>query len=139
MYTWYLHNNIVYCVHPPSSGRECRCGQCRSVMISRISCALVDHIYHHVRECNSACCLVHRPPTFFVLRFALSKTRKWRNSEERERRGLIHHVNDVRWTRGGHKEEGPNGKTTHWIICSRTLPHFWTSDIRVVETTRLHQ
>jgi len=54
-------------------------------------------------------------------------------AEEREKRGrpgLIHHVSDVRWTRGGRENDvrgrGPTTKTTHWIIHSSDLPQLWT-------------
>ena len=57
--------------------------------------------------------LVPRPSPFFVLRFAFSIIQK-RATKKRGRPGLIHHVSDVRWTRGGHendvREEGPNHK-----------------------------
>ena len=34
-------------------------------------------------------------------------TRKRKSKRKRGRPGLIHHMNDVRWTQGGHREEGP--------------------------------
>ena len=37
-------------------------------------------------------------------------TRERKNGEKRGRPWPIHHVNDVRWTQGGCREEGPNHK-----------------------------
>ena len=37
-------------------------------------------------------------------------TRKRKTQRKWRRPGLIHHMNDVRWTRGGYREEGPNCK-----------------------------
>ena len=51
--------------------------------------------------------LVPRPPPFFVLRFAFSIIH---GSGKRGRPGLIHHVCDVRWTRGERRGEGHNRK-----------------------------
>ena len=58
--------------------------------------------------------LVPRPSPFFVLRFAFSIIQKRATKKKRGRPGLIHHVSDVRWMRGGRKydvmEEGSNHK-----------------------------
>ena len=53
--------------------------------------------------------------------------------------GSIHHVNDVRWMRGGLDVggRGPTDKTMHWIIRSSALLQFRTPDGSVIETTRL--
>ena len=45
-------------------------------------------------------------------------------------------MNDIRWTRGGHRGEGLNCRN-NWIIHLSTLLQFWTLDVSVIETTHL--
>lgn len=62
-----------------------------------------------------------------------NNTQKQKSSEIRGRSKSIYHVNDIRWTWGGHGEEGPSTKTMHWTICANVLLQFWTPDISVVK------
>ena len=62
-------------------------------------------------------------PRFYLL-WRLHNTREHKSSENRERSGNIHQVNDVRWAQAGHEGGGATAKTTHWIICSCALPQF---------------
>ena len=61
-----------------------------------------------------------RPPTFFfVLWFAFRIIhRSGRHSKKWGRPGLIHHMNGIKWTQGGCREEGPNRK-------NNTLDHLF--------------
>ena len=60
--------------------------------------------------------LVPRPLPFFVLRFAFSINTEVEEHEKRERPGNTYHVNDVRWTRGGHRGGGVRIRI-HEITC----------------------
>ena len=53
--------------------------------------------------------LIPRPsPVFFCSSVCLQyNTLERKDGEKLGRPGLIHHTNDVRWTWGGHREEGP--------------------------------
>ena len=54
----------------------------------------------------AASSLVPRPPPFLPSVCVHNNTRERKTSEKRGRPGSIHHVNDVRWTRGGHRGGG---------------------------------
>ena len=58
-----------------------------------------------IRKRHSLCGLIHRPPPFFSSVCVHNNTRK--TGEKRGRPGSIHHVNDVRWTRGGRRSQLP--------------------------------
>ena len=49
---------------------------------------------------------VPRPPPFLPSICVQNNRREWKTSEKWGRPGSIHHVNDIRWTRGGHGGEG---------------------------------
>ena len=69
----------------------------------------------------------------FDLPFAFTIIQKIGEKLKQERPGSIHHVNDVRWTLGGCRREGPNCQNN---IHLSALPCFWTPDFSVMETTR---
>ena len=49
-----------------------------------------------------------RPTPFWSLVCVHNNTRERKTSDEQGRSGRIHHVNDVRWTRGGCRGGGAN-------------------------------
>ena len=82
--------------------------------------------------------LVPRPPLFLPSVCVHNNTRERKTSEKRGRPGSIHHVNDVRWTRGGRgggRAQLPKQCTASSV--RELLPQFWTPDLSVIETTRL--
>ena len=66
--------------------------------------------------------LAPRPPPF--LPFICVHTSEEKASEKRVRTESIHHMNDFKWTRGGHGGEGPNCQNNtldHSFECSTTV------------------
>ena len=57
--------------------------------------------------------LVPRPPLFLPSICIHIDTWKQNSGEKQGRTGLIHHVNDIRWTRGGHRGRGAQLQKQH--------------------------
>ena len=100
-------------------------------------CKSVANAILHIEICIVKALVVESPyviPSVCVH----NNTQEQKTDKKWGRPGSIHHVDDVRWTLGGCRVGGmgPSAKTMHLL---NTLPHFWTPDISMNETTRLDQ
>ena len=83
--------------------------------------------------CNNAS-LIPRLP-LYCSSVCIQYTQKQKSSKKWGRPGLIHNVNDVRWTWSGGGAQPQKQRTGSAVWCA--LLQFWTSDVSMVETSCL--